>query len=93
MAFGGAFAGGAAESLGAGGGHVTAPSVPFFSPKSEWDVENHGVDPDVVVEQYPKAVSEGHDPQLESAVAIALRELAAHPIAQPVRPAYPDYHH
>jgi tricorn protease len=75
------------------GGHVTSPSVAFFSPKGEWDVENHGVDPDVVVEQEPKAVSEGHDPQLESAVAIALRELAAHPIAQPARPAYPDYHH
>jgi tricorn protease len=74
------------------GGHVTSPSVAFFSPKGEWDVENHGVDPDVVVEQDPKAVSEGHDPQLEAAVAIALRELAAHPIAQPIRPPYPDYH-
>jgi tricorn protease len=47
----------------------------------------------VVVEQDPKAVSGGHDPQLEAAVAIALRELAAHPSAQPARPAYPDYHH
>jgi tricorn protease len=75
------------------GGHVTSPSVAFFSPKGEWDVENHGVDPDVVVEQDPKAVSEGHDPQLEAAVSIALRELAAHPIAQPAKPAYPDYHH
>jgi tricorn protease len=75
------------------GGHVTAPSVAFFSPKGEWDVENHGVDPDVTVEQDPKAVGAGHDPQLESAVAIALRELAAHPTAQPARPAYPDYHH
>jgi tricorn protease len=75
------------------GGHVTSPSVAFFSPKGEWDVENHGVDPDVVVEQDPRAVSEGHDPQLEAGVAIALRELAAHPPAHPARPAYPDYHH
>jgi len=75
------------------GGHITAPSVAFFSPKGEWDVENHGVDPDVVVEQDPKAVSGGHDPQLETAVAIALRELAAHPQTHPARPAYPDYHH
>jgi tricorn protease len=74
------------------GGHVTSPSVAFFSPKGEWDVENHGVDPDVVVEQDPKAVSEGHDPQLEAAVAIALRELAAHPPVSPTRPPYPDYH-
>jgi tricorn protease len=74
------------------GGHVTSPSVAFFSPKGEWDVENHGVDPDVVVEQDPKASSEGHDPQLEDAVAIALRDLLAHPVPKPVRPAYPDYH-
>ena len=58
------------------GGHVTSPSVAFFSPKGEWDVENHGVDPDYVVEQDPKAVSEGHDPQLEKAVSLALEELS-----------------
>ena len=74
------------------GGHVTSPSVAFFTPQGAWEVENHGVDPDVVVEQDPKAVSEGHDPQLETAVAIALRELAAHPMTQPARPAYPNYH-
>jgi tricorn protease len=75
------------------GGHVTSPSVAFFSPAGEWDVENHGVDPDYVVEQDPKAVSEGHDPQLDTAVSIALEELRKHPAAPPVRPAYPDYSH
>jgi tricorn protease len=74
------------------GGHVTSPSVAFFSPAGEWDVENHGVDPDVTVDQDPKSVSQGHDPQLEAAVQIALRELAVHPQAQPARPEYPDYH-
>jgi tricorn protease len=73
------------------GGHVTSPSVAFFSPKGEWEVENHGVDPDYVVEQDPKAVSEGRDPQLDTAVSIALKELQEHPVAQPARPAYPDY--
>jgi len=74
------------------GGHVTAPSVAFFSPQGDWDVENRGVDPDVIVEQDPKAVSEGHDPQLEAAIDIALRDLAAHPMIHPPRPPYPDYH-
>jgi hypothetical protein len=41
------------------GGKVTSPSLAFFSPMGQWDVENHGVDPDYVVEQAPKAVSEG----------------------------------
>ncbi|HEX4239817.1 MAG TPA: PDZ domain-containing protein [Steroidobacteraceae bacterium] len=73
------------------GGRVTSPSVAFFSPQGEWDVENHGVDPDVPVEQDPKAVSEGHDPQLEAAVEIALRELKANPPVEPAKPAYPSY--
>jgi len=47
--------------------------------EGQWDVENHGVDPDYVVEQDPKAVSEGHDPQLEKAVALALEDLKEHP--------------
>ncbi len=74
------------------GGRVTSPSVAFFSPKGVWDVENHGVDPDVVVDQDPRAVSEGHDPQLEKAVALALQDLAQHPVTPTERPAYPNYH-
>src|SRR5215472_710337 len=74
------------------GGHVTSPSVAFFSPKGQWDVENHGVDPDYVVEQDPKAVSEGHDPQLEKAVALAMEELKAHPQPEVKKPVYPNYH-
>ncbi len=74
------------------GGHVTSPSVAFFSPQSEWSVENHGVDPDYEVEQDPKAVSEGHDPQLEKAVSLAMEELKTHPPAKPQPPPYPNYH-
>jgi tricorn protease len=73
------------------GGHVTSPSVAFFSPKGEWDVENHGVDPDFVVEQDPKTVSQGHDPQLEKAVALAMDELKKHPPTEVDKPAYPKY--
>ena len=74
------------------GGHVTSPSVAFFSPSGEWSVENHGVDPDYAVEQDPKAVSEGHDPQLEKAVSLAMEELKTHPLAKPQQPPYPNYH-
>jgi tricorn protease len=73
------------------GGHVTSPSVAFFSPEGAWEVENHGVDPDVPVEMDPKAVAAGHDPQLEAAVAVALDALAKNPPAQPNHPAYPNY--
>ena len=74
------------------GGKVTSPSFGQFSPTGEWDVENRGVEPDYAVEQDPKAVSEGHDPQLEKAVALALDELTRHPVPTPNRPSFPDYH-
>ena len=50
------------------------------------------IEPDFAIEQDPKAVAEGHDPQLEKAVALALDALAKHPVAEPHRPAYPNYH-
>ncbi len=74
------------------GGSVTSPSVGFFSPSGQWDVENHGVDPDYPVEMDPKAVAAGHDPQLEEAVALALDQLAkAPPPAAPEHPPFPNY--
>ncbi len=74
------------------GGSVTAPRVAFFSPKGEWDVENHGVAPDIEVEMEPSAWRAGHDPQLEKAVAVVLDELRRNPPPQPHLPAYPNYH-
>ena len=73
------------------GGSVTAPNFGFFSPEGQWDVENHGVAPDFEVDQDPKLVREGHDPQLEKAVALALDQLAKNPQPQPKRPEYPNY--
>ena len=45
-----------------------------------------------MVEQDPKLVSEGHDPQLEKAVALAMEELTKDPQHEVQRPAYPNYH-
>ena len=73
------------------GGAVTAPNFGFFNPNGEWDVENKGVKPDVEVELDPKLVREGHDPQLERAVSIALEQMKEHPVPQPQRPPYPNY--
>ncbi|MGA9496635.1 MAG: PDZ domain-containing protein [Terriglobales bacterium] len=73
------------------GGHVTSPSFGFFNPQGQWDVENHGVQPDYEVDMDPKPVSEGHDPQLEKAVSLALDDLAKHPTPEPHKPEYPNY--
>jgi tricorn protease len=74
------------------GGSVTAPSFAFFSPDGVWDVENHGVAPDVEVEHDPFEVRQGRDPQLEKAVALVLQALEANPPQKPKRPEFPNYH-
>jgi tricorn protease len=74
------------------GGAVTAPHLAIWFPSGRWEVENHGVDPDIDVEMDPAAWRAGHDPQLEKAVAVVLEELKKPRPPRPKRPAYPNYH-
>ena len=75
------------------GGSVNAPHFAFWNPNGTWDVENHGVDPDIEVEFDPALWRAGHDPQLEKAVEVVLEELKKHPLPAPTHPAFPDYQH
>ncbi|HUI73405.1 MAG TPA: PDZ domain-containing protein [Candidatus Acidoferrum sp.] len=74
------------------GGMVTAPRVAIFGLHGQWEVENHGIAPDIEVENDPASVATGHDPQLEKAVQVTLEELKKHPVVIPGPPAYPNYH-
>jgi len=74
------------------GGRVTAPRWAIYGLKGEWEVENHGIVPDVAVEMDPKLVRQGHDPQLERAVEVELELLKKNPPATYPAPPYPDYH-
>jgi tricorn protease len=69
------------------GGSVTSPRLAIFSPDGAWEVENEGVAPDVEVEMTPRAVADGHDPQLERAVTLVLAELELRPPPSVARPA------
>jgi len=73
------------------GGSVTAPRVAIGGLHGDWEVENHGVAPDIEVFQDPKLVREGHDPQLEAGVRRALEMLRAHPLPTYSHPPYPDH--
>ena len=74
------------------GGSVTAPRVAFYNRDGEWDVENHGVSPDVEVEITPRDWMTGRDPQLEKAVSIVLDGLKKNPLPVAKRPEFPNYH-
>ncbi|HEY6119110.1 MAG TPA: PDZ domain-containing protein, partial [Pyrinomonadaceae bacterium] len=62
------------------GGSMIAPRGGFFSRDGRWAVENEGVAPDIDVENWPKDVITGHDPQLERAVDEAMKMLKAQPV-------------
>ena len=47
----------------------------LLEPEGEWDVENHGVAPDIEVEFDPAAWRQGRDPQLEKAVEVVMAAL------------------
>jgi tricorn protease len=49
------------------------------------------VAPDVEVDFDPQQVRQGHDPQLEKAVAVALAELEKNPPARAQKPEFPNY--
>jgi tricorn protease len=74
------------------GGQVTAPRTAISGLNGHWEVEGHGIPPDVEVWQDPQLVREGHDPQLEKAVAVAMQELEEHPLPHYPKPPYPDHH-
>jgi tricorn protease len=75
------------------GGYVTIPEDALYTLDGRWAVENHGVDPDVDVENMPADLLSGRDAQLETAVALLLEAIAGKPGGltppPPWIPAYP----
>ncbi len=71
------------------GGYMGAPRWGFFNTDGEWDVENIGVTPDVIVEQEPRLVITGKDPQLEKAIEIAMEMLKTDGVELKPQPADP----
>jgi tricorn protease len=74
------------------GGSMIAPRGGFFTKEGKWAVENEGTAPDIDVENWPKDVIAGRDPQLERAVDEALRLLKEKPVdrrtTEPAPPAW-----
>ena len=61
------------------GGSVTSASFGIVDTDGKWVVENEGVAPDVEVFETPKDYVAGKDPQLETAVRLALEALEKNP--------------
>jgi tricorn protease len=71
------------------GGTVYVPEFGFINTEGEWDIENYGVEPDIEVENDPKSVIEGRDPQLKRAIEEVMKMIKEDPKKIPPRPKDP----
>ncbi len=66
-------------------GMITQPVYAMWDPKLGWSVENHGVDPDIEIEDLPQDIARGVDAQLDKAIEVVMKLREEHP---PVKPAF-----
>ncbi len=69
------------------GGYITVSEFTLYGLKSQWVVENHGVEPNIRVDDLPGDVMAGRDAQLETAIRYLLKKINANPPVLPKRPA------
>ncbi|TJZ62172.1 peptidase S41 [Sphingobacterium olei] len=71
------------------GGRITSPNFGVFDLNGNYIIENEGVAPDIFIEQMPKDLLEGKDPQLEKTVQLLLEEMKTYPYNEIKKPADP----
>jgi tricorn protease len=65
------------------GGMLTQPEYAWWDPQRGWGLENHGVDPDIVIDNLPQQVARGEDAQLDRAIQEVMRLHGEHPPLAP----------
>ena len=70
-------------------GTTRSVELGVYGPEGKWLIENHGVDPDVVVDNLPHATYQGEDAQLKAAIAYLQKEIKEHPVEPVPPPPYP----
>jgi tricorn protease len=71
------------------GGYARAPSAGVYGAEGKWLIEQHGVDPDIVVDNLPHATFKGEDAQLDAAIKHLQELITKEPRPMPAPPPYP----
>ena len=71
------------------GGMAMVPLSGTNDTNGDWSIEGYGVDPDIEIENTPKAMLEGQDPQLQRGIEEVLKLMETEPKKWPPRPADP----
>lgn len=72
------------------GGGVTVPTFRMYNPDGTWFKEGHGVDPDIEVKEDPTMLAKGVDTQLQKAIEVVMKGIAAKGPLQPKVPEKED---
>jgi tricorn protease len=70
-------------------GIATAAESGVYGPEGHWLIEGHGVDPDVVVDDLPRATFDGKDVQLDAAIRHLEDRIREEPVKDLPPPAFP----
>lgn len=71
------------------GGSITSPNFGVYDTDGKWIIENEGVAPDIFVEQTPKDLLEGRDPQLERTIKVLQDEMKTYKYPNVTKPKDP----
>jgi tricorn protease len=70
-------------------GTIQQSNNAFWGANGKWIVENHGADPDILLDNDPASASAGKDLQLAKAIDVLMKQINEKPFVFPARPAYP----
>jgi tricorn protease len=70
-------------------GIATAAEFGVYGPEGQWLIEGHGVEPDIIVDNLPRATFDGKDEQLDAAVRYLEERIREQPVEDLPPPAFP----
>ena len=79
-----------ASNVLADSGIASAAEMGVYGPERKWLIEQHGVDPDMVVDNLPHETFMGKDAQLEAGIQYLQKLIHDQPNPVPAPPPYPD---
>ncbi len=75
------------------GGFLDKPEFGRFAINGDWDIEGHGVDPDIAIDNDPAKEFTGTDDQLNKAIEVINQQLKTKGMNVPAVPPFPDRVH
>ncbi len=70
-------------------GAVEQSNNAFYGREGKWWIENHGFDPDILLDNDPASATAGKDVQLDKAIEVLKQQIKEKPFTFPPRPPYP----